>query len=536
MKVFSNWPIARRLAAVLSIILGMTLLCAALSVVRLQELGAQLQTMTEKNLRTERTVSEWVANTSAGIVRATAISRTGDPALVDYFALVTTRNIAATSELMKAIAAQLTSPEEKALLDEVAQARKTYLNSRDVVAKLRKAGDGDGALKEFNEHFEPAARAYLARVRGLADMQRNQYDASARNVEALRVSTVRLLTANTAISLLLGAALATLLTRSITVPLRAAVDAAEAIGRMDLSARPCDDYGNDETGKLMRAIDAMRRALHDALSQVRGTVENIATASDEIAAGSQDLSDRTEQAADSLQRTAGAMDELTGAVRRSAESADQANQLAGSAAAVAQRGGQVVNNVIGTMDEINESSKKITNIIATIDGIAFQTNILALNAAVEAARAGEQGRGFAVVASEVRNLAQRSAAAAREIKDLIGTSVDKVEAGTRLVRDAGGTMDEIVASVQRVSGIIAEISQVARSQNRGIEQVGTAVSGLDTMTQQNAALAEQSTAAATSLSHQTARLRDVVNAFKLSAGNDMRALASPAQHRPRLSA
>jgi methyl-accepting chemotaxis protein len=518
MNSFSDWPIARRLAAVLSIILGMTVLCAALSVVRLNELGRQFQSMTEKNLRAERNVSDWVANTNAGIVRATAISRSGDTALVDYFAPATAKNIAATAELMKALAEQLTSPGEKAQLEAVAQARKSYLDSRDVISKLRKADDAAGALKEFDEHFEPAAKLYLGRIRALADMQRNQYDAAAKNVEELRVSTVRLLTVTTALSLLLGAALAALLTRSITVPLRAAVDAAQAIGRMDLSARPSTHYGNDETGQLMRAIDAMRLALHDALSQVRGAVENIATASDEIAAGSQDLSNRTELAADNLQRTTGAMDELTGAVRSSAESAAQANRLAGSAATVAQRGGQVVNNVIGTMDEINESSRKITNIIATIDGIAFQTNILALNAAVEAARAGEQGRGFAVVASEVRNLAQRSASAAREIKDLIGTSVDKVEAGTRLVREAGGTMDEIVASVQKVSGIIAEISQVARSQNHGIEQVGTAVTGLDTMTQQNAALAEQSTAAAASLSHQAARLRDVVNAFKLGAG------------------
>jgi methyl-accepting chemotaxis protein len=518
MTFFLSWPISRRLAAVLSIILGLSVLCAVLSAVRLQELGQQLHTMTETNLRTERNVNDWMARTGAGVVRATAIARSGDSALVEYFAPITAANSAAITEIQKTIAAQITTPEAKAMFTQVEQDRKVYLAMREVVTKLRKQGDPEGALKEFTARYEPAAQRYLASLGDLAHAQRAQFDAAALHVEELRVSTIRLLAVTTAVSLLLGIVLAVVLTRSITVPLREAVGAAQAIGNMDLSAPAASHYRADETGQLMRAIDTMRHALHDALSHVRGAVENIATASDEIAAGNQDLSDRTEQAADSLQRTTGAMETLTGTVRSNVESADQANRLVGSASSVAQRGGEVVNQVISTMHEINESSKTITNIIATIDGIAFQTNILALNAAVEAARAGEQGRGFAVVAGEVRNLAQRSAAAAHEIKDLIGTSVDKVEAGTRLVQDAGGTMDEIVASVGRVSGIIDEISRVARSQNAGIDEVGRAVTMLDTMTQQNAALSEESTAAAASLSHQTARLRDVVNAFKLSAG------------------
>jgi methyl-accepting chemotaxis protein len=248
---------------------------------------------------------------------------------------------------------------------------------------------------------------------------------------------------------------------------------------------------------------------------VRHSADSIQTASAEIASGNADLSTRTEQTASNLQQTASSMSQLTGAVRQSADAAGTANQLATSAAEVAQRGGAVVGQVVSTMGEINDSSRKISDIIGTIDGIAFQTNILALNAAVEAARAGEQGRGFAVVAGEVRSLAQRSASAAREIKALIGNSVERVEAGTRLVQDAGSTMNEIVASVQRVADIIAEIGAGAGEQSQGISTINTAVNQLDQMTQQNAALVEESAAAAESLKDQAQRLSEVVATFRL---------------------
>jgi methyl-accepting chemotaxis protein len=276
---------------------------------------------------------------------------------------------------------------------------------------------------------------------------------------------------------------------------------------------------------------ALKRSIvriHDAMAQVQAATSNIHSASAEIATGNADLSQRTEQTASSLQQTASSMEQLTGTVKQSADSARQANQLASSAAQVAQRGGSVVSQVVSTMDEINASSKKIADIIGTIDGIAFQTNILALNAAVEAARAGEQGRGFAVVASEVRSLAQRSAEAAKEIKGLIGASVDKVEAGSRLVADAGSTMGEIVASVQRVTDMIGEITAAASEQSEGIGQVNTAVVQLDQMTQQNAALVEQSSAAAESLKDQAARLAQVVGTFRLEA----RGALNPSANRP----
>jgi methyl-accepting chemotaxis protein len=304
---------------------------------------------------------------------------------------------------------------------------------------------------------------------------------------------------------------------NIAASLKQATAAARALAARELGTVRAA-HGRDEFAGLVADLGAADRALREVISGVKDAAESIATASSEIATGTQDLSGRTEQTASSLQQTASSMEQLTGTVRHSAESAATANKLASSAAAVAQRGGEVVNEVVATMGQINASSKKIGDIIGVIDGIAFQTNILALNAAVEAARAGEQGRGFAVVASEVRSLAQRSAAAAREIKGLIGTSVDKVETGARLVGDAGATMQEIVASVQKVSDIIREISSDAGQQSQGITEVSGSVTQLDQMTQQNAALVEQSAAAAESLREQAGRLAQVVGGFRIHAG------------------
>jgi methyl-accepting chemotaxis protein len=289
-----------------------------------------------------------------------------------------------------------------------------------------------------------------------------------------------------------------------------------AIAQGDLT-RPVQADGQDEAAELLRALESMQTALSGLVGEVRHVSENIQGASSEVASGNQDLSSRTEQTANSLQHTAGAMHQLTQSVQQGAESARDASALALSASGVAERGGVMVAEVVHTMDEINQASKRIADIIGTIDGIAFQTNILALNAAVEAARAGEQGRGFAVVASEVRSLAQRSAAAAREIKGLIGASVDKVDAGTRLVKDAGQTMDEIVASVQRVQATIETISQAANEQSEGIGQINGSVTDLDGMTQQNAALVEQSAAAAEQLSSQARTLTSAVARFRINA-------------------
>ncbi len=279
------------------------------------------------------------------------------------------------------------------------------------------------------------------------------------------------------------------------------------------------DLPEAKQGSLLHSLKRLATVLQSTMGDIRNSTQSISVASSEIAFGNQDLSVRTEQTASNLQRTASGMAELTSMVRQSADAASQANQLATSASEVALRGGSMVGQVVATMDDINQSSKKISDIIGTIDGIAFQTNILALNAAVEAARAGEQGRGFAVVASEVRSLASRSAEAAKQIKSLIGASVEKVESGLRLVQATGGTMDEIVGSVKRVSDIIGEITAAAAEQSHGISEVNTAISELDQMTQQNAALVEQSAAAAESLKSQAQNLAQAVAVFKVS-GNE----------------
>jgi methyl-accepting chemotaxis protein len=300
----------------------------------------------------------------------------------------------------------------------------------------------------------------------------------------------------------------------VTRPLQQALAGAENLARNDLT-QPLSARSQDEVGRVLAALESVRRHWVHSLGEIREVAAGLGTASAEIASGNHDLSVRTESSATSLQETASSLGTLTTTVRHSADSAQQANQLAGSAASIAHRGGEVVGQVVSTMDEINQSSRRIADIIGVIDGIAFQTNILALNAAVEAARAGEQGRGFAVVAGEVRNLAQRSAEAAKQIKELIDTSVSRVQAGGELVQQAGSTMSDIVGSVQRVSDIIAEIRAATSEQSEGISQVNTAVNQLDEMTQQNAALVEQSAAAASSMQDQTARLNQVLAGFRL---------------------
>ena len=317
-----------------------------------------------------------------------------------------------------------------------------------------------------------------------------------------------------AVSVLLVVPLTLANMQSICGPIDAATALAQQIAQGDLTRKQLDLRGTDEAAQLLKALQTMQDSLSNLVGQVRQATDSIQNASSEIAMGNQDLSGRTEQAAASLEETASAVEELTATVRESAESARQANQLATAASAIATRGGEVVREVVTTMDQINSSSKRIHDIVGVIDSIAFQTNILALNAAVEAARAGEQGRGFAVVASEVRSLAGRSAEAAREIKALIGASVERVDAGTQLVHDAGGTMQEIVSGVQRVSDMMGEIAAAAGEQSNGIGQVNTAVNHLDQMTQQNAALVEQSAAAAQSLQDQAQRLVQVLASFR----------------------
>ncbi|MBK1613760.1 hypothetical protein CKO44_09790 [Rubrivivax gelatinosus] len=507
--------IGRRMALVLSVILALSVVSAIVSVLMLRSLQGELDTMLERQLKVERASAAWLLRINAAVQRAAAIAKSSDASLVEYFAAASARSSQETTELQKTVGEALDTPQERALFDEIGQVRKAYLEARDAITRLKKEGDTAGAAQAFGERFGPTSARYIERVQALLQLQQSNLDVAAQRIDALRARTVNVLVGSSVFGLLLGAWLAWRLTASIVQPVVEAQQAAEAVAAMDLSAQARSDYPSDEVGRLLRAIDAMRDALRRTVQQVRGAADGIATASSQIATGNQDLSQRTEHTAANLQQTASAMEELTSTVKSSADAAAQANQLAGSAADVARRGGQVVGQVVTTMGEISASSHRIADIIGTIDGIAFQTNILALNAAVEAARAGEQGRGFAVVAGEVRLLAQRSADAAREIKGLIGTSVDKVESGSKLVADAGSTMQEIVASVQRVSDIIGEITAASREQSQGINQVNGSVGELDRMTQQNAALVEEATAAAGSLQSQAGQLADLVATFRL---------------------
>jgi methyl-accepting chemotaxis protein len=371
---------------------------------------------------------------------------------------------------------------------------------------------GIGAMRAAENTYTELSKtmlALVARQQALHDERADAADARKLHVSALLGALMLLAT---------GGALfaAWRMQARVVRELGAALQLSERVAAGDLQGQ-VHSSRDDEIGDLVRALGRMVERLRDSLQTVRQASDSIGTAAQEIASGNTDLSQRTEQAASRVQQSASSMEQLTGTVRQTAESARTARQLANSATEVAQRGGEVVSQVVSTMGEINASSRKIGDIIGTIDGIAFQTNILALNAAVEAARAGEQGRGFAVVASEVRSLAQRSASAAREIKTLIGASMERVEAGSQLVGSAGSTMTDIVASVRRVADIVGEISAAAAEQSGGIGQVSTAVSDLDHMTQQNAALVEQSAAAAESLSEQVGRLTQVVGGFRLSA-------------------
>jgi methyl-accepting chemotaxis protein len=370
---------------------------------------------------------------------------------------------------------------------------------------------GVGAMRGADESYKALSTKLQGITARKEALQSERAAAALAHASGLALGLGALMLLATAASLLM----AWRMQRRVTTELGQAVRLSETVAAGDLGAT-ANSTATDEIGDLVRALGRMVNGLRSSMLTVRQATDQIGTAAQEIASGNSDLSQRTEQAAGSLQQTASSMEQLTGTVRQTADSARTANQLAASARSVAQRGGEVVAQVVSTMDEINGASRKIADIIGTIDGIAFQTNILALNAAVEAARAGEQGRGFAVVASEVRSLAQRSAAAAREIKTLIGASVDRVDAGSQLVAAAGSTMTEIVASVQRVSDIIGEISAAAGEQSAGIGQVNSAVASLDSMTQQNAALVEQSAAAAESLKEQAERLSTVVATFRLT--------------------
>ncbi len=507
--------IGQRLGLVQALVLVIALIGSALGYWGLSRVADQTQAMYEDSIVTERVASDWYRNVFNGATRTTAIAASADPSLATFFTKQAADSTKLSSELQEKLDKLLTTPDERANFEKVIALRKEYLRVRDAITAAKKAGDGDRAKQIFDAEFQNASSSYLDAIRVVLQQQRDQLDASMKALTDTSQHARIALVVFGVVALVAGGALALWLTRSITRPLHQAGEVAEAIARFDLTHR-IDTGGTDETGQLLRSLDTMQNALLRLIGDVRGSTDSIGTASAEIATGNMDLSARTEQTASNLQEAAASLTQLTGTVRQTADAATTANQLVSSASETAQRGGAVMGQVVSTMGEISDSSRRIADIIGTIDGIAFQTNILALNAAVEAARAGEQGRGFAVVAGEVRSLAQRSAEAAKEIKTLIATSVERVESGSRLVTDAGSTMGDIVTSVQRVTDIIAEIRAASQEQSDGISQVNAAVGHLDQMTQQNAALVEEAASAAESLKDQSKRLSSAIAVFKLA--------------------
>ncbi len=430
----------------------------------------------------------------------------------------------------KYLATYLT-PEEEKLTKIKGEQHVQYVSSMNRTFHLASAGEFEAATQNLSTDTVPKFNVLRDTVFALLDLQGT---ISAKE-NALAQSHYESILMISLIVMGLGVVLAGiagfLLIRAIVGPLNEAIAVANAVASGDLTSR-IEVNSSNETGRLLQALRTMNDNLVDLVGKVRTGTDSIATASSEIASGNSDLSQRTEEQASSLEETASSMEELTSTVKQNADNARQANQLAAGASEVAVKGGAVVGQVVQTMSSINESSKKIVDIISVIDGIAFQTNILALNAAVEAARAGEQGRGFAVVATEVRTLAQRSAAAAKEIKELISDSVSKVEDGTRLVDEAGATMDEIVSAVKRVTDIMSEISAASQEQSSGIEQVNQAVTQMDEVTQQNAALVEEAAAAAESMQEQAQALTQAVTLFKLSGGSHMTPTPVKRSNRP----
>ncbi|HEY0846680.1 MAG TPA: methyl-accepting chemotaxis protein [Noviherbaspirillum sp.] len=511
---FENLRISAKLwlsVATLGIAVFSVVLFAAWRSSQWQAKGDELTAQSNAKVRA---VTQWAGLAETVTARTQATVLASSEEIDAIFKEANSTDQAKITELQKALEAGPLDDAERKQIEKIASQRKIAVDHLTALRELKAGGDADGARTRFERDFNPALKAYLQSLKEFVAMQEANADTLRRQLADERLTTVKIagaLVVLIVIGVIIGAGT---LIRSIRQPLVDAIDLASRIAQGDLTAHP-DTARGDEFGDMMRALKKMSDALNTIVAQVRNGADTVVTASREIAAGNQDLSARTEQQASSLEETASSMEELTSTVKQNADNARQANQLAGSAAEVAVKGGDVVSQVVSTMASINESSKKIVDIIGVIDGIAFQTNILALNAAVEAARAGEQGRGFAVVASEVRNLAQRSASAAKEIKALIDDSVDKVAAGARLVDQAGSTMTEVVESVKRVTDIMSEISAASQEQTSGIEQVNQAISQMDQVTQQNAALVEEAASAAESMQEQALRLADAVSIFRL---------------------
>ncbi|MNR79999.1 Methyl-accepting chemotaxis protein I [compost metagenome] len=522
-----NVRIGARLAMGFGVVFILMATLIVLALLRFNSLGEINHQLVESDWVKAEAASTIDVTTRANARRNLEMLMETDPAKVSALLADIAKNKKTIDDAVVVLDKLIYTDKGKALMLEFKEARGKYVASFGKVGKLVAENRRDEARQLMTGETLPALDAVQSIVAQITTLQKKLVETRGATAAGHIDAAIQMMMVLGVLAAIGGIAFAYWITHTITKPLHAAVKIAQTVAAGDLTSVITAKY-KDETGQLLQALKDMNVSLIRIVGEVRHSTETIALASTEIATGNLDLSSRTEEQAASLEETASSMEELTSTVRQNADNARQANQLALTASAVAVKGGDVVTQVVDTMGSINDSAKKIADIIGVIDGIAFQTNILALNAAVEAARAGEQGRGFAVVAGEVRNLAQRSAAAAKEIKTLIGDSVQKVNAGSRLVDDAGSTMQEVVASVRRVTDIMSEITAASQEQTAGIEQINQAVMQMDGVTQQNAALVEQAAAAAASLQQQAGSLAQVVGVFRLHSGDALQVLPSAA--------
>jgi methyl-accepting chemotaxis protein len=529
--------VGMRLGLGFALVLVLLVAVTVVGVLRMAQIQDRLDHVVGVNNVSTRLVIDMRNNVSDRLASLRVLTLLSDPVDMEpelnKFKAQTVKYQDAQHKLSQVFAANA-SAEEKTLLEKIKEHEAAAMPAIAKASELYLAAKPEDATRVMVKEIRPVQKKWMEALDALGQLEDKQNTQSQVDAEAAFANARNFMLVLLALAVVMGVAAAVVITRGLLKQLGGepgyTARIAGSIAHGDLSI--AIETKQSDRGSLLVEMKEMRNSLVDIVSQVRRGTETIGTASREIAAGNIDLSSRTELQASSLEKTASAMERLTGTVKQNADNAREANQLAATASDVASKGGQVVSQVVETMGSINDSANKIVDIIGVIDGIAFQTNILALNAAVEAARAGEQGRGFAVVASEVRNLAQRSAAAAKEIKALIGDSVDKVERGSKLVGQAGVTMDEVVASVKRVTDIMGEIANASAEQSAGIEQVNHSIIEMDSMTQQNAALVEEAAAAAQSLQDQAGELARVVSIFKLTEGEEayepLAAIAAPA--------